>query len=115
MGHECSHVCAGATLGFLVLVGAITAICCLMRRRRRYSEPPSPVYISPSETIRNPALRYLGKVSTCGTFFICDVPGADCAAAGISHGPKTDLRPACTRHGNLQDKACAEVPGMQDH
>ena len=72
-------------MGFLALVALVTATCCLARRRRRYSEPPSPVFISHSETVRNPALRYLGKVSSNSTSLdtSIDLLGAVGTAADI--------------------------------
>lgn len=60
---EADLTCAGATLGFLALLGVIALIVRLTRKRRRSPAPPSPVYISHSETVRNPALRHLGRVS----------------------------------------------------
>ena len=57
-----TFTCVGATLGFLVLLGIVALIVRCSRRKRRFAPPPSPVYISHSETVRNPALRHLGRV-----------------------------------------------------
>ena len=59
---DSAMACAGATLGFLALLGVIALIVRCARRKRRFAPPPSPVYISHSETLRNPALRHLGRV-----------------------------------------------------
>ena len=53
---------AGATLGVLALLGMLAIIVCLCRRRRGDSETESSVYITHSDTVRNPALRNLGRV-----------------------------------------------------
>ena len=53
---------AGATLGVLALLGMLAVIACLCRRGRGDSDTESSVYITHSETVRNPALRNIGRV-----------------------------------------------------
>ena len=53
---------AGATLGVLAFLGMLAIIVCLCRRRSGDSDTESSVYITHSETVRNPALRHVGRV-----------------------------------------------------
>ena len=46
----------------LALLGMLAIIVCFCRSRRGDSETESSVYITHSETMRNPALRHLGRV-----------------------------------------------------